>query len=154
MEVCNKTRITILIEIIIMSSKIVSWIGKRKELGKWNYSMFNNYSYQSIHTIHWSHFSVLGFSFMLSIHFYSFSFSHSILISSFLYQYSIFYYDYDIVDFKRNTIIEMKMDDMNRTQFTICDSIIQKRVFLIRCWIHFYELMNVIWMNILIRTKS
>ena len=46
---------------------------------------------------------------MLSIHFYSFSFSHSILISSFLYQYSIFYYDYDIVDFNRNTIIEMKM---------------------------------------------
>ena len=145
----------ILIEMIIMSSKIVLWMGKRKELGKWNYSMFNNYSYQSIHTIHWSHFSVLGFSFILSIHFYSFSFSHSILISSFLYEYSIFYYDYDIVDFKRNRIIEMKLDDMNRTQFPICDSIIQKRVFLIRCcWIHFNRLMNVIWMNILIRMKS
>ena len=96
---------------------------------------------------------------MLSIHFYSFSFSHSILISSFLYQYSIFYYDYDIVDFKRNTIIEMKMDDMNRTQFPICDSIIQKSMFLIRCcWIHFYELMNVIFeytnKNEIIRMKS
>lgn len=143
----------ILIEMIIMSSKIVLWIGKRKELGKWNYSMFNNYTYQSIHTIHWNHFSVLGFSFILSIHFYSFSFSHSILISSFLYEYSIFYYDIDIVDFKRNRIIEMKMDDMNRTQFPICDSIIQMSMFLIRCcWIHFYELMNVIY--IIIRMKS
>ena len=127
---------------IIMSSKIVLWMGKRKELGKWNYSMFNNYSYQSIHTIHWSHFSVLGFSFILSIHFYSFSFSHSILISSFLYEYSIFYYDIDIVDFKRNRIIEMKLDDMNRTQFPIWFYYSKESIFDRCCWIHFNRLMS------------